>query len=140
MKFDEIILNTTTSSRSYTMTKKEITEYASQFDPQFMHINEEKAKDSIFGGIIASGLHTLSVSFKLWVEEHNFGDDIIAGTTIDNLRFVRPVYPEDILHTKAKVIAKKGKKKRGEVTLLVETFKNDSELVITYEMSALVAR
>ena len=49
-----------------------------------MHLNEEKAKMGRFNGIIASGIQTLSITFKLWIEEGCHEDDIIAGTGMNN--------------------------------------------------------
>ncbi|QUW21318.1 MaoC family dehydratase N-terminal domain-containing protein [Sporosarcina sp. Marseille-Q4063] len=140
MKFDEIMIGQTFDSRFYKISKEEIMKFASQFDPQYMHIDEEKASESIFNGIIASGLHTLSLSFKLWTEVSAWGQDVIAGTGINNLRFTKPVYPDDVLYIKAKVIEKKEKKDSGEVTLLLITCKNDGVKVLTTEISALVAK
>lgn len=67
MKFDEMPVGKIFETSSYKVSREEIITFASQFDPQYMHIDEEKAEQSRFNGIIASGLHTLSISFKLWV-------------------------------------------------------------------------
>lgn len=78
MKFGELSIRQRFETSSYKVSKEEIIAFASQFDPQYMHIDEEKAKESRFKGIIASGLHTLSLSFKLWVEAGVLGEDVIA--------------------------------------------------------------
>ncbi|MEQ6377481.1 MaoC/PaaZ C-terminal domain-containing protein [Bacillaceae bacterium S4-13-56] len=140
MKYDEIMIDEKYKSASYTVTKEEIMEFASQFDPQYMHIDEEKAQQSIFKGIIASGLHTLCISFKLWTEMNIFGEDIIAGTGVNNLQFTKPVYPEDTLYVTTKVIKKTDKKKSGEVTLLLTSYKHDDIQVLQAEISALVSK
>ncbi|MFF0826507.1 MaoC/PaaZ C-terminal domain-containing protein [Brevibacillus sp. NPDC003359] len=140
MKFDEISIGQMLVTKSYKMNKEEIIAFASVYDPQYMHIDEEKAKKSRFKGIIASGLHTVNISFKLWVETGVFGDDVIAGTGIHNLKFLRPVYPEDVLYVTATVIEKKERREAGEVTVLLATFKNEGEQVLEAEMSALIAK
>ncbi|MED1785090.1 MaoC/PaaZ C-terminal domain-containing protein [Brevibacillus fortis] len=140
MKFDEISIGQMLVTKSYKMNKEEIIAFASVYDPQYMHIDEEKAKQSRFKGIIASGLHTVNISFKLWVETGVFGDDVIAGTGIHNLKFLRPVYPEDVLYVTATVIEKKERREAGEVTVLLTTFKNEGEQVLEAEMSALIAK
>ena len=66
--------------------KKRLLHLPQKYDPQYMHIDEEKAKKSRFKGIIASGLHTLNISFKLWVELGILGDDVIASTGVNNLK------------------------------------------------------
>jgi len=140
MNFDEFTIEQMFESKSYKMNKAEIIAFATEFDPQYMHIDEEKAMKSRFKGIIASGLHTLNISFKLWITTGAMSDEVIAGTGVNNLRFIKPVYPEDILYSKAKVIKKKERKEDGEVTFLLSTYKNDDELVLEAEISALISK
>lgn len=140
MKFHELDIGQVFETPSYKINKEEIITFASEYDPQYMHIDEEKAKQSRFKGIIASGLHTLSISFKLWVDLGILGDDVIAGIGINNLKFTKPVYPDDLLHVTAKVINKREKKGVGEITLLLSTYKNDGEQVLAAEISALISK
>ncbi|WP_042355631.1 MaoC family dehydratase [Bacillus rubiinfantis] len=140
MKFGELLMGQRFETASYRVTKEDIIAFATQFDPQYMHINEEKARQSRFKGIIASGLHTLSISFKLWVELGILGEDVIAGTGVNQLRFTKPVYPGDVLYVTTEVIEKRETKTAGEVTLLLSSFKNDGELVLQAKISALVKK
>ncbi|WP_419887779.1 MaoC family dehydratase [Neobacillus niacini] len=140
MKFDELAIGQKFETSSYKVGKEEIIAFASQFDPQYMHIDEEKAKQSRFKGIIASGLHTLSLSFKLWVEAGVLGEDVIAGTGVNNLKFTKPVFPDDVLYVTTEVIKKEERKGSGEVTLLLSSFKNNGEQVLRAEISALVSK
>jgi acyl dehydratase len=140
MKFGELSIGQRFETMSYKVSKEEIIVFASQFDPQYMHIDEEKAKESRFKGIIASGLHTLSLSFKLWVETGILGEDVIAGTGVNNLKFTKPVFPDDVLYVTTEVIELEERKGSGEVTLLLSTFKNDGEQVLKAEISALVSK
>ncbi|WP_216829841.1 MaoC/PaaZ C-terminal domain-containing protein [Alkalihalobacterium elongatum] len=143
MKFDEIENGITYQTASYEVTKEDVFTFASQYDPQFMHVDEEKAKQSMFGGIIASGLHTLSITWKLWVDMDIIGDDIIGGAGMNYVKFAKPVYPEDHLSVEVKMIDKKEHPKysdRGFVTTLLRTFNQDEELVLEIEMVGLVKR
>ncbi|MEH7246881.1 MaoC/PaaZ C-terminal domain-containing protein [Neobacillus niacini] len=140
MKFAELSIGQKFETSSYKVGKEEIMTFARQFDPQYMHIDEEKAKQSRFKGIIASGLHTLSLSFKLWVETGVFGEDVIAGTGVNHLQFIKPLYPEDVLYVTAEVIKKEERKGSGEVTLLLSSFKNEGEQILQAEISALVSK
>jgi acyl dehydratase len=140
MKFDELSIGQKFETSSYKVGKEEIITFATQFDPQYMHIDEEKAKQSSFKGIIASGLHTLSLSSKLWVESGVLGDDVIAGTGVNNLKFTKPVYPEDVLYVTTEVIKKEERQGSGKVTLLLSSFKNNGEQVLKAEISALVSK
>ncbi|MGE7718426.1 MaoC/PaaZ C-terminal domain-containing protein [Priestia megaterium] len=111
-----------------------------EFDPQYMHLDEEKAKQGRFNGIIASGIHTMALSFKLWIEHGMYGEDVIAGTEMNNIKFIKPVYPGDELHTIVKVIDKKTKKSEtGILTVLLSTH-NKEQKVFEGELSVLIKR
>ncbi|WP_247747327.1 MaoC/PaaZ C-terminal domain-containing protein [Alkalihalobacillus sp. BA299] len=143
MKFDDINTHLTYRTETYEITKEDIFKFANEYDPQYMHVDEEKAKQSMFGGVIASGLHSLSISWKLWVDMGIIGDDIIGGAGMNYVKFVKPVYPEDRLTVEVKMIDKKEHPKyldRGFVTTLLRTLNQDNELVLEIEMVGLVKR
>ena len=141
MKFDEFTIGQVFTTKSFKLTKKEIMGFAGEFDPQYMHLDEEKANQGRFNGIIASGIHTLAISFKLWVEQGIYGDDVIAGTRMNNIKFIKPVYPDDELHTIVEVIDKKEKKNEtGIITVLLTTFNDKEEKVFEGDLSVLIKR
>ncbi|KKB34323.1 MaoC family dehydratase [Bacillus thermotolerans] len=139
MKLDEFTVGQVFTTKSLKLTKEAIMEFASEYDPQYMHMDEEKAKQGRFNGIIASGIHTLALSFKLWVEEGAYGEDIIAGTRMNNLKFAKPVYPGDELHLTVEVIDKKPMRNQtGILTVLLSTFNQKEEKVFEGELSVLM--
>ncbi|MBW4085623.1 MaoC family dehydratase [Paenibacillus sp. S150] len=139
MRFHEFFAGQLFKTGSLIMTKESITKFAAEFDPQYMHLDEEKAKQGRFNGIIASGIQTMAVSFKLWVETGAYGDDVIAGTAMNNLKFIKPVYPEDELHTMVEVIAVREKRNAtGSVTVLLSTFNHKDEKVFEGELTVIV--
>src|SRR4051812_15494560 len=141
MKFDEFTIGQVFETKSFKLTKENIMTFAGEFDPQYMHLDEEKANQGRFNGIIASGIHTLAISFKLWVEQGIYGDDVIAGTQMNNIKFIKPVYPDDELHTIAEVIDKKTKNNEtGIVTVLLYTFNDKEEKVFEGDLSVLIKR
>ncbi|MDQ0233315.1 MaoC family dehydratase [Metabacillus malikii] len=141
MKYDEFTIGQVFQTKTLKLTKEDILRFAGEFDPQYMHLDEAKANEGRFNGIIASGIHTLAVSFKLWVEEGVYGNDVIAGTQMNNIKFMKPVYPGDELSIKVEVIDKKTtKKESGIVTVLLSTFNNKEERVFEGELSVLVKR
>ncbi|RDW15156.1 MaoC family dehydratase [Oceanobacillus chungangensis] len=141
MKLDEFTIGDVFETKSYKLTKEDIMRFAGEFDPQYMHLEEEKATQGIFNGIIASGIHTLSISFKLWIEQGVHGDDIIAGRGMNNIKFIKPVYPSDELHTIAEVIDKRAiKKEAGIITLRLSTYNNNKEKVFKGDFTALIKR
>lgn len=79
MKFDKFRIGQVFETRSLKLTKEDIMRFAEKFDPLYMHLDEKKATQGRFNGIIASGIHTIGISYKLWIEQGIFGDDVIAG-------------------------------------------------------------
>src|SRR5699024_482051 len=141
MKLNEFTIGQEFISKSFYVTKEKIQEFANEYDPQYMHIDEEKANQSRFNGIIASGMHTLSISFKLWVEENKYGEDVIAGTGMNNIKYIRPVYPGDTLHTVIKVIDKQPRKDNtGILTVKLSTYNQHEKKVVEGELSALIKK
>lgn len=141
MKLDEFKIGQVFETKSYKLTKEDILRFASEFDPQYMHVDEDKAKQSRFNGIIASGMHTLGISFKLWVEEGRYGDDIIAGRGMNHIKFIKPVFPGDELHSVVEVIDKRAiNKDSGIITVLLSTYSHKEEKVFKGELSALIKR
>src|SRR4051812_44535783 len=140
MKFDEFTIGQVFETKSFKLTKEDIMRFAGEFDPQYMHLDEEKAKQGRFNGIIASGIHTIGISFKLWIEQGIYGDDVIAGTGMNNIKFIKPVYPGDELHTIVEVLDKKEKKEAGIITVLLSTYNDKEEKVFEGDLSALIKR
>ena len=141
MKLDEFTIGQVFTTKSFKLTKEDIMRFAGEFDPQYMHLDEDQANQGRFNGIIASGIHTLAISFKLWVEEGKYGDDVIAGTGMNNIKFMKPVYPGDELHIIIEVLDKKvTKNETGILTVLLSTFNDKEEKVFEGELSALIKR
>lgn len=141
MKFDEFTIGQVFETKSFKLTKDDIMSFAGEFDPQYMHLDEEKANNGRFNGIIASGIHTLGLSFKLWIEQGIYGEDVIAGTGMNNIKFIKPVYPGDELHTIVEVIGKKTtNKEAGIITVLLSTYNDNEEKVFKGDLSALIKR
>jgi acyl dehydratase len=141
MKLDEFTIGQVFQTKSLKLTKEDIMRFAGEFDPQYMHLDEEKANQGKFDGIIASGIHTLAISFKLWVEEGFYGEDVIAGTRMNNIKFIKPVYPEDELHLNVEVIDMKATKdETGTLTVSLSTFNDRDEKVFEGDLSVLIKR
>jgi acyl dehydratase len=141
MKLDEFTIGQVFRTKSLKLTKENIMRFAAEYDPQYMHLNEEKAYEGRFNGIIASGIQTLAVSFKLWVEEGMYGEDVIAGTRMNNLKFIKPVYPGDELHITVEVIEKRTTtNETGILTVLLSTFNDKEEKVFEGNLSVLIKR
>lgn len=138
MKFGEFTLGQVFRTKSVTVTLESLTEFAAVYDPQYMHLDADKAAAGRFGGIIASGIQTMALSFKLWVETGAYGEEVVAGTGMNEIRFVKPVYPNDELRVEAEVIRLEERRRSGILTVKLTTFNQKGQLVFSGELSALV--
>lgn len=82
------------------LTSKDIVEFAKRFDPQPFHIDEIAAKESIFCGLIASSLHTLSACTRVVVDAQA-DVEIVSGVGMDEVKMFNPVRPDDVLTVEA---------------------------------------
>lgn len=84
-------------SGGMTMTEAGIIEFARQWDPQPFHIDAEFAKRWSYGGLIASGLHTMAVTLRLWLDLGILRASSLGSPGIGEVQFPRPVRPGDTL-------------------------------------------
>jgi acyl dehydratase len=145
--FDDIKVGDRRELGSYTFTADEIKRFARQFDPQPFHLDEEAAKQSHFGGLVASGWHTASVFMKLQSRMINqIGAEVSkAGPSpgYRNLRWPKPVFAGDTLTYSTEVVRKRELATRpqwGIVFTHVTAVNQRGELVYEFEASVMFAR
>ena len=90
----------------YLVTREEIIEFASKWDPQPFHIDEKAAEESDFGGLVACGCHTLAIAIWL-MNRKEIRPCIVAGFGWDELRFPNPVRPGDRLSVTVECLEKR---------------------------------
>ena len=118
----------------YQVTEEEIVEFASRFDPQPFHTDPQAARDSIYGGLIASGWMTASVMMRMLVEHFISPASSMGSPGMDELRWLRPVRPGDRLRVRSTVLeARRSQTKpdRGAILALQEVLNQDGEVVMT---------
>jgi len=127
--------------RPVVFERAEIIEFARRFDPQPFHIDETVANASMFGGLIASSLHTISACTKVVVEAQ--GDlAIISGLGIDEVKLFNPVRPGDVLSVEAHwadLKRSRSKPDRGIAGLKCKASNQRGEPVVDYGYRYLVA-
>jgi acyl dehydratase len=118
------------------VTEEEIIEFAREFDPQPFHIDPEAAKQSPYGGLIASGWHTCALWMKMTVPamigENNKA--AVGSPGVLELRWIKPVRPGDTLRVRSTVIEKvdlKSRPDRGIIRSRNEVFNQKNELVMS---------
>jgi acyl dehydratase len=108
--------------------------FAREFDPQPFHIDKEAAAASFYGGVIASGWHTCSMTMRIMVDNYLIDAAALGSPGIDELRWLRPVRPGDTLtvySTVQEMVPSKSKPDRGVLTTLSEVENQTGDLVMT---------
>jgi len=105
--FEDLTAGDRYEAGEYTIEQDEIISFAEQFDPQPFHMDPEAAEDSMFGELVASGIHTLALSVRLFMTEFVNPDDGIenmGGLGMDELRWHEPVRPGETLGVEIEVV------------------------------------
>ena len=141
--FDDFRIGERFTTPGVTLTESLILDFALRYDPQPFHIDIEAAKQSSFGGLIASGFHTLALGFRMVLETGIFRACSMGSPGFDELRWVRPVRPGDTLHTEIEVVEKKPSSSKADRGMLRNKYwiKNQrGEDVITFTSMHLLRR
>ena len=95
-----------------------VIEFARQFDPQPFHVDEEAARNSLFGGLCASGWHTCAMAMRMMCDGYLLDSASLGSPGIDNLRWLKPVFPGDTLRVRMTVLAARPMASRPTVGLV----------------------
>ena len=87
-----------------TITAEEIMDFARKFDPQPFHLSEEGGKNSLFGGLCASGWHTCALAMRMMCDAYLLESASLGSPGIDQLRWLKPVFPGDVLSLRMEVL------------------------------------
>ena len=126
-----------------TVTEEEIVEFATRFDPQPFHIDPEAAKQSMFGGLIASGWHTIALFMGMFVRGVLLDSASLGSPGVDEIRWTAPVRPGDTLvgrSTVSDVQPSSTDPRRGTVFTTNEVFNQDGVLVMSFKARGFFAR
>lgn len=128
----------------YEMTREEIIDFASKYDPQPFHLSEEGGEASLFGGLCASGWHTCAATMRLMVEEMTKQKTAGLGSPgIDELKWLKPVFPGDVLRVKTTILGKSESKKRPQIGFIknqYEVFNQKDEKVMSFTGNFIIQR
>ena len=101
-----------------TVSAEEIKAFASQFDPQPFHLDEEAGRQSLFGGLCASGWHTCALVMRLTVDGMLKHSSSLGSPGLDNLKWLKPVYPGDVLSLTHTILESRALRKRPDTGLV----------------------
>ena len=108
-----------------------------------MHTDPEAAKNTPFGGLIASGWHTAGLMMRLYVEHYLTHVASLASPGLDELRWLKPVRPGDVLSVRVtvlKTVPSRSKPDRGAVTSFVEVINQAGEIVMTFRVVNIIGK
>ena len=132
--FEDYAVGSEFSGGSIAVDAAEIIAFARRYDPQPFHTDPEAARASTFGGLIASGWHTVALTMKLLVESYLSAESSLGSPGIDELRWIKPVRPGDALSIR--VVVKEARRSRsrpdrGLVGSAIEVRNQRGELVMS---------
>jgi len=100
------------------VTRDAVIEFARQFDPQPFHVDEVAARDSLFGGLCASGWHTCAMAMRMMCDEYLLDSASLGSPGIDSLRWTKPVFPGDTLRVRMVILEARPMASRPQVGLV----------------------
>lgn len=134
--FEDFVEGQTVELGAFSLSEEEIIDFASKYDPQPMHVDPEAARQSIYGGLIASGWHTAASYMRLVVDNVLAGSDSIGSPGVDQLRWLKPVRPGDSLTARFHILETRtsnSRPERGIVRSRGELLNQAGDVVMTCE-------
>ena len=131
MYFEDFYQGYSFETKKKTITKKDIISFAEKWDYQPFHIDEKLAKQSYYGGLIASGWQTIAIAHSLILDTQKTSKSSIGSPGLEKVNWFKPVRPNDTIHCTVTVKSsrKSNSKPFGVTTILVEVFNQKKELV-----------
>jgi acyl dehydratase len=139
--FEDYVPGTVFEGGPIVVDEAEIVAFARRYDPQSFHVDAVAAANSVFGGLIASGWHTVGLTMRLLVEHYLSEASSLGSPGIDELRWRKPVRPGDELRVRARVFeAKRSRSKpdRGLVRSSIDVSNQRGEPVLTMKAMNLI--
>jgi acyl dehydratase len=127
----------------YEVTEQEIIEFASKYDPQKIHTDPAFAAQSDMGGLIASGWHTSAMFMRMMVDEIMGQDTGMVSPGVDDLKWMRPVRPGDVLRVRGEIVAarpSRSKPDRGIVQTRYEVLNQNDDVVMSVKTNSFIRR
>ena len=141
--FEDVEVGAIASFGRYAVTRDEVVEFASRYDPQPFHLSDEAAAATHFGRLSASGWHTCAMTMAMLVEHMKAQQEAGLGSPgLDGLRWLRPVHPGDVLRCESEVLNKRASASRPEMGLYksrTTVFNQDGVAVMTFVSNVMIA-
>lgn len=142
-QFRNLDIGATVHAGPYLFTEEELTDFGRKYDPQPFHLDNESAQDSIFGSVIASGLQSLAVCFKLFMETGALGNANLGGIGMDDVRFLKPIRAGDTVKIESKIVESRhsqSKPERSIVHIAHKVENDEGQEVLRFTVIHVVSR
>ncbi|HST37829.1 MAG TPA: MaoC family dehydratase [Allosphingosinicella sp.] len=139
--FEDLEVGAETEFGSYEVTREEVLDFARKFDPQPFHLSDEAAAKTHFGRLAASGWHTCAMTMAVIVEGMSQGEGQagLGSPGVDELRWLKPVYPGDTLHVRGKIVEKTPSRSKPHLgTFRTQTTVTNQDGVRVMQMTSIV--
>jgi acyl dehydratase len=140
--FEDLELGTLEKFGCYPVTREEVIAFASRYDPQPFHLDDEAASHTFFGKVAASGWHTCAMFMAMQVKEmERVGHQGMGSPGLDELRWHRPVYPGDTLSVEREVFEKTRSRSRLELGIFksrMRVLNQNGEVVMSFLSTAFI--
>ena len=114
--FEDVEIGAKSAFGRYEVTRDEVTEFARQYDPQPFHLSDEAAASTYFGRLSASGWHTTAMTMRMLVDNMSAVQQAgLVSPGIDELRWLKPVYPGDVLRVETEIVEKRPSRSRADM-------------------------
>ena len=138
MYFDELKIGMTVDTAPAVITKEKMVAFARDYDPIPLHVDEEYAKTTPFGRLIAPGVMSFMSVWAKYLEVDFFGEALLAGKST-KIEWWKPVYADDVLTGKATITnLVQRNPKNGLVEITIEAYNQDGVLVLSDVTEAIV--
>ena len=138
MYFDDLKIGMTVDTEPAVIKKEKMMAFAKVYDPIPLHMDEEYAKTTPFGKLIAPGVMSFMSVWAKYLEVDFFGEELLAGKST-RIEWLKPVFADDVLSGKATVTKLvKRNPKNGLVEVTIEAYNQKGELVLTDVTEAIV--
>ena len=139
MYFDDLKIGMTVTIGETVIEKQKMLDFARTYDPIPLHTDEAYARNTRFGGLIAPGVMSFMSVWAKYLEVDFFGEELVAGKST-KIEWIKPVFPEDVLHGKATITGLVRRNERnGLVEITVEAYNQHGALVLVDVTEAVVA-
>lgn len=141
--FEELAVGDVFHSAEVTVSEDEIVEFAERYDPRPYHIDAAAAAATEFGGLIASGFHTLALSFSFLVGSGVIEAANLGSPGLDQVRWLKPLRPGATIRLVSEVTnlrPSRSKPDRGIVSMHHRTLDRDDQVLMTADCLHIVGR